>query len=88
MFREEGMPVGLLRPITLWPFPDSRVSALAGAARHFLTVEMSMGQMVDDVRLAVNGRRPVYFYGRAGGMLPVARDIYREAKKILTGGVE
>ena len=88
MFREEGRPVGLVRPITLWPFPADRISALAGTASSFLTVEMSMGQMVEDVRLAVNGRKPVSFYGRVGGMLPVARDIYREAEKILTGGAK
>ncbi|MFZ5647783.1 MAG: 3-methyl-2-oxobutanoate dehydrogenase subunit VorB [Bacillota bacterium] len=86
MCREEGMPVGLLRPITLWPFPDRKVSELAEAAKLFLTVEMSMGQMVEDVRLAVNGRRPVHFYGRAGGMLPVARDVYNEVHKLMTGG--
>ncbi|MFZ5633250.1 MAG: 3-methyl-2-oxobutanoate dehydrogenase subunit VorB [Bacillota bacterium] len=85
-FRAEGKPVGLLRPITLWPFPADRISALADRAKHFLTVEMSMGQMVEDVRLAVNGRKPVYFYGRVGGMLPVAGDVRREAEKILTGG--
>ncbi|MHB8918719.1 MAG: 3-methyl-2-oxobutanoate dehydrogenase subunit VorB [Desulfocucumaceae bacterium] len=88
MFREEGKPVGLLRPISLWPFPSDRISQLAGTAKNFLSVEMSMGQMVEDVRLFVNGRRPVYFYGRVGGMLPVARDVYREAEKILTGGAE
>lgn len=85
-FREEGRAVGLMRPITLWPFPSQRLSALANTASHFLTVEMSMGQMVEDVRLAVNGKKPVHFYGRVGGMLPVARDIYHEAEKILTGG--
>lgn len=86
MCRGEGMPVGLLRPVTLWPFPDRRVSELAETAKLFLTVEMSMGQMVEDVRLSVNGRRPVHFYGRAGGMLPVARDIYNEVLKLTTGG--
>ncbi len=86
MFRGRGRPVGLLRPITLWPFPGGRISALADAAKYFLAVEMSMGQMVEDVRLAVNGKRPVYFYGRTGGMIPLAGDVYREAEKILAGG--
>lgn len=79
------MPVGLLRPITLWPFTDSRVAELAGSVKLFLTVEMNMGQMVEDVRLAVNGKRPVHFYGRAGGMLPVARDVYNEVCRLMTG---
>ncbi|MHB8155971.1 MAG: 3-methyl-2-oxobutanoate dehydrogenase subunit VorB [Desulfocucumaceae bacterium] len=85
--REEGIAVGLLRPITLWPFPDQRISELVAGAKAFISVEMNMGQMVEDVRLAVNGKRPVHFYGRVGGMLPVARDIYSEVKKIMTGGM-
>lgn len=84
--RAEGKQVGLLRPISLWPFPSKRIAELADKAGCFLTVEMNMGQMVEDVRLAVNGKKPVYFYGRVGGMLPVARDIYHEVDKILTGG--
>ncbi|NTW04597.1 MAG: 3-methyl-2-oxobutanoate dehydrogenase subunit VorB [Peptococcaceae bacterium] len=83
MFREEGMPVGLLRPVTLWPFPSQILNSLADQADNFLAVEMSMGQMIDDVRLAVNGKKPIHFYGRSGGMLPVARDIYQEAQKLL-----
>jgi 2-oxoglutarate ferredoxin oxidoreductase subunit alpha len=83
MFREEGIAVGLLRPITLWPFPSQILNKLADQADNFLTVEMSMGQMIDDVRLAVNGKKPIHFYGRSGGMLPVARDIYQEAQKLL-----
>jgi 2-oxoglutarate ferredoxin oxidoreductase subunit alpha len=85
-FREEGKPVGLLQPVTLWPFPVNAFEALTGTARYFLTVEMNMGQMVEDVRLALNGKRPVYFCGRPGGVLLVARDIYREAERILAGG--
>lgn len=88
MFKEEGIPVGLFRPITLWPFPYERLNKLADNTAKFLTVEMSMGQMIEDVRLAVNGKKPVHFYGRVGGMLPVARDIYNEARMLLTGGVE
>lgn len=86
MCREEGQKVGLLRPITLWPFPEKPFALLCQSARAFLTVEMSTGQMVEDVRLAVNGQRPVYFYGRSGGMLPVARDVYREVQKLYCGG--
>ncbi|MFZ5644085.1 MAG: 3-methyl-2-oxobutanoate dehydrogenase subunit VorB [Bacillota bacterium] len=83
--REEGMPVGLLRPITLWPFPDLRITELLDSAKLFLTVEMNMGQMVEDVRLAVNGKKPVHFYGRVGGMMPVARDVYNEVKRLFGG---
>lgn len=84
--REEGLPVGLIRPVTLWPFPVKAFSSVIEEAEEFLCVEMSTGQMVEDVRLAVNGRRPVYFYGRCGGMFPVAADVLREVKKYLTGG--
>ncbi len=84
--RAEGRAVGLLRPITLWPFPVKAFEKTISTAKRYLSVEMSMGQMVEDVRLAVNGRRPVSFYGRAGGMLPVARDIYNEVQKLLARG--
>ena len=82
--RAEGIKVGLLRPITLWPFPNKAFEDALPTAKKFLTVEMSMGQMVDDVRLAVNGARPVEFYGRTGGVIPGVSEIYREIVK-LTG---
>jgi pyruvate/2-oxoacid:ferredoxin oxidoreductase alpha subunit len=68
--REEGLKVGVLRPITLYPFPSRILQKLAKTAQVFVSVEMSMGQMVEDVRLAVNGARPVEFYGRVGGHVP------------------
>ncbi len=83
--REEGLAVGLIRPITLWPFPQKAFAPVINEAEGFLVVEMSLGQMVEDVRLTVNGRRPVYFYGRCGGMLPVAADVVREVKKLYGG---
>jgi 2-oxoglutarate ferredoxin oxidoreductase subunit alpha len=67
--REKGYKVGLLRPITLWPFPKKQVSELAGRVKYILTVEMSMGQMIEDVRLAVNGRVPVYLHARPAGIV-------------------
>lgn len=67
--RKEGVRVGLLRPITLWPFPEKRLLELSARLKHLLVVEMNEGQMVRDVRLAVHGRCPVAFYGRSGGML-------------------
>ena len=84
---KEGIKAGLIRPITLWPYPSKEISAAAEQAgvKMFLSVEMSMGQMVEDVRLAVNGRKPVHFYGRTGGMFPTPKDIVEEVKKILGG---
>ncbi len=73
--RARGWPVGLLRPITLWPFPKARLRALAETARLFLVVELSNGQLIDDVRLALNGRRPTRFYGRVGGMVPTTEEV-------------
>jgi 2-oxoglutarate ferredoxin oxidoreductase subunit alpha len=73
--RQQGIPVGLLRPISLFPFPEDRISQLADEARGFLVVEMSAGQMLDDVRLAVAGQAPVRFAGRMGGMVPMPDEI-------------
>ena len=75
--REEGIKVGLIRPITLWPFPYAAIQAACSHVKRFLTVEMSLGQMIDDVKIAVAGARPVEFYGRTGGMIPGVRDILR-----------
>lgn len=75
--RQENIKVGLLRPITLWPYPTKRIEEIAAkeSTRFFMSVEMSAGQMVEDVRLAVNGKRPVHFYGRTGGIIPTADEI-------------
>ena len=81
--RKKGLKVGLIRPITLWPFPTKAFERLAETAKCFLSVEMSLGQMVEDVRLAVNGRKPVYFYGRTGGMVPEQDAIVTEIEKCL-----
>ncbi|MCE5257095.1 MAG: 3-methyl-2-oxobutanoate dehydrogenase subunit VorB [Spirochaetaceae bacterium] len=81
--RRKGLKVGLFRPITLWPFPDAAIGRLAGKGSRFLSVEMSMGQMVEDVRLAVNGRAPVDFYGRCGGMVPSEEEVLAEIERIL-----
>jgi len=81
--RRKGLALGLLRPVTLWPFPEARVKKLAAAARAFLVVEMSAGQMVEDVRLAVGSKVPVAFYGRMGGGVPGINEIYRRARKQL-----
>lgn len=73
--REKGIRAGLIRPITLWPFPIDTIAKSVEGASAFLTVEMNMGQMVDDVRLAVNGRRPVEFFGRTGGIIPTPAEV-------------
>ena len=80
--REQGMNVGLLRPVTLWPFPNERIAQLAEQVQGILTVEMNAGQMVQDVRLAVEGRCPVQFYGRTGGVVPLADEILPEIEKL------
>ena len=73
--RAKGLKVGLIRPITLWPFPEQIIADAAGRSGKFLVVEMSAGQMVEDVRLAVNGRAEVHFHGRMGGGIPSEADI-------------
>jgi 2-oxoglutarate ferredoxin oxidoreductase subunit alpha len=85
--RAEGHKVGMLRPITLWPFPVEAFERIIPSTKQFLTVEMSAGQMVEDVRLVSNGRRPVHFYGRTGGMIPSPEEIVNKAKELL-GGVK
>lgn len=81
--KADGIDVGLLRPITLWPYPEKRIVELAQKGKRFLVLEMSMGQMVEDVRLAVNGRAQVDFYGRTGGMIPTEDEVYAEIRRIL-----
>lgn len=83
--REEGIKVGLIRPITLWPFPSKLITETASKCKGFLTVEMSMGQMVDDVRLAVNGKVPVEFFGRTGGIVPTPAEVLENIKKLAGG---
>ncbi len=82
---QQGIKVGIIRPITLWPFPKQAFAKAAASKKPVLCVEMSMGQMVEDVRLAVNGAAPVHFYGRTGGVVPAPEDIAAEIRKI-TGG--
>jgi 2-oxoglutarate/2-oxoacid ferredoxin oxidoreductase subunit alpha len=68
--REQGLKVGLVRPITLWPFPNEILRELSKKVKRFIALEMSTGQMVEDVRLALEGRAEVLFYGRPGGIIP------------------
>jgi 2-oxoglutarate ferredoxin oxidoreductase subunit alpha len=80
--RAQGIKVGLLRPITVSPFPYQIIDQLAGQAKAFLVAEMNMGQMLSDVRLAVRGRVPVEFHGRPGGMVPFPDEILREIQRV------
>jgi pyruvate/2-oxoacid:ferredoxin oxidoreductase alpha subunit len=74
--RREGLRAGLFRPITLWPFPTKALAAAAKRAQHVLVVELSNGQMLEDVRLSLNGKVPVEFYGRVGGNVPSVEEVY------------
>ena len=80
--RERGIKVGLIRPITLWPFPEEAIRKTIATAKDYLVLEMSMGQMVEDVRLAINGERPVHFYGRTGGMVPTVGEMVAQIEKL------
>jgi 2-oxoglutarate/2-oxoacid ferredoxin oxidoreductase subunit alpha len=80
MLREDGMKIGHFRPITLFPFPEQQLRELAGPQRKFMTVELNAGQMVEDVRLAVNGRSEVLFYGRPGGAIITPEELYEQLK--------
>ena len=80
--REEGIPAGLIRPITLWPFPSEQISRAAESFPVFLTVEMSAGQMVEDVQLAVAGKAPVLLHGRPGGGIPTVEEVLEKIRQL------
>lgn len=81
--REEGIKVGLFRPITLWPFPEKEIAKLAESKKGFLVAELNAGQMIEDVRLAVNGKTIVAHFGRLGGMVPDPDEIVNALKEEL-----
>ena len=80
--RADGLKVGMFRPITLWPFPQQQLKELAKNTRYFLDFEMNMGQMIDDVRLSLEGRGDVSFYGRPGGVIPTPTEVLRVISRI------
>ncbi|MEG0132973.1 MAG: 3-methyl-2-oxobutanoate dehydrogenase subunit VorB [Clostridium sp.] len=83
---EEGIKLGLIRPITLWPFPTEAFnSTIENAKFGYVAVELSCGQMVEDVRLSVEGRKPVNFFGRSGGMVPTPAEVLENVKKFIGG---
>ena len=81
--RSEGIPVGLFRPISMFPFPYARLDQIAETARHILVVELSAGQMIEDVRLATNCRLPISFFGKLGGLVPLPEDVLEEIVKLV-----
>ncbi|MBU1077619.1 MAG: 3-methyl-2-oxobutanoate dehydrogenase subunit VorB [Spirochaetes bacterium] len=81
MARSKGMKVGMIRPITLWPFPGTIMNELADKCKKFLTVEMSMGQFVEDVKLSICGKAKTEFFGLGGGWVPTAEDIFQKIKE-------
>ncbi len=86
--RAEGIKVGLIRPITLWPFPSNILKSYADKVQGMLTVELNAGQMVEDVRLAVNGKVPVEHYGRLGGIVPTPDEILVALKDKLVKSIK
>ena len=83
--REKGIKVGMIRPITLWPFPKDALKKAASKVKAFLSVELNMGQMVDDVKLAINCSKPVYFYGRTGGVIMTPDEVLNKITEIEKG---
>jgi len=86
LLREQGIKAGLLRPITLFPFPSKRINELADKVKGMLSVEMSAGQMVEDVLLAVNGKVPVKHFGRMGGIVTTPEEVVENLKSNIIGG--
>lgn len=79
--RKEGIKVGMIRPITLWPFPKKALMAAAAKCKHFISVELSMGQMIEDVELAIRCSRPVSLCNRVGGIIPTPEEVFNAIKK-------
>jgi 2-oxoglutarate ferredoxin oxidoreductase subunit alpha len=83
--RAEGIRAGLVRPITLWPYPVQAIEATIGRTTAYLVTEFSMGQMIEDVRLAVNGRRPVNFFAHTGGVVPTPEEVTEALRRVAAG---
>ncbi len=80
--RAKGIKAGLFRPVTLWPYPETELEKIVPTAKKFLVVEMNMGQMIEDVKLVVGGRKPVEFFGRTGGIIPTPGEILEAIEKM------
>ena len=83
--REKGIRAGMIRPITLWPFPEKAIKSASEKCTAFVSVELNMGQMIDDVRLSVECRRPVYLCSRTGGMIPSPEEVLETVEKAVKG---
>jgi len=83
ILKEEGINCGIVRPITIYPFPTKAFDELPKTVSQLLVVEMNLGQMVDDVRMTVEGKLPIHFYGRVGGIVPEAEEIVDQVKKLV-----
>ncbi len=83
--RQQGIKAGLMRPVSLWPFPYEDVARIAARANNVLVVEMSAGQMLEDVKLAINGSRPIHFFGRMGGGVPTTKQVEHKIAEIADG---
>ncbi|MCX5785438.1 MAG: 3-methyl-2-oxobutanoate dehydrogenase subunit VorB [Elusimicrobia bacterium] len=88
MAREKGLKVGLFRPITLWPYPKKRLIELSGRIKKFIAVEMSLGQMVEDVRLSLNGRGEVYLHSKPGGSVITAEEVLATIEGVMKKGAK
>ena len=84
--REEGIKVGMIRPITLWPFPKKAFEAAAEKVNSFISVELSMGQMIEDIKLYTGSKKPVYLCNRVGGMIPSPEQVLESIRKANEGG--
>ena len=84
--RAEGLKAGLIRPITLWPFPKQVLRDAADQVKSFISVELNMGQMIDDIRLATECRRPVTLCNRVGGMIPSPGQVLQSIREAAKGG--
>ena len=80
--RRQGLRVGLFRPISLWPFPEEQLRQAAASASQILVVEMNMGQMVDDVRRVIGRDKPIHFYGRSGGVIPLPEEVEKAVREL------
>ena len=83
--RRDGLKIGFVRPVTLWPFPKSIFQELGDKVEKFLVVEMSLGQYVEDVRLSLNGKSEVYLHKRPAGGIPTGEEVLELTRKILSG---
>ena len=85
MLKEEGINCGIIRPITIYPFPAKAFDEIPASVKDLLVVEMNMGQMIDDVKIVNEGKLPIHFYGRVGGIVPEAEEIVNKVKEIVGG---